>query len=266
VAARHRRISAEHLFRIVKAVGIVAGVILLVAAYQPIASSSLFALKRVSITGHTRFPPSQAEAVVRDVMDGNVLKGDLTEVREQLKQRPLIKDVVVTRIWPDTLRVELIEREPVAVVALSSGKLVCVDQEGTVLGDFELLGAQPPLLGWDERRSTLSRSANQQRLQLYLELKQALSRSDFDYWNQVDQVNVRNLRDVVISLEHSPATEIHLGHRDFHQRFSLILNILEDLLRGQVQATYIDVSDPSRVVIRPPTRSSEPAPASRRVQ
>jgi len=254
-AARHRRVSAAHLLRIVKAVGIVAVLVLLVAAYQPIASSSLFTLERVSITGNARFPTSEARALVRQVMGGHVLTGDLTDVREVLKQQPLVKEAIVTRILPDTLRVKLIEREPVAVVALSSGRLVCVDEAGTILGDFELLGALPPLLGWDERTSALSQSANRQRVQFYLELKQALSEPDLDYWNQVDRVDLRNLRDVVISLTPSPTTEIHLGVRDFHQRFSQILNILDDLLKGQLQATYIDVSDPSRVVVRPPRRN-----------
>lgn len=250
-AASDRRLSATRVLSTVKVLGLVVMIGFLVTAARALASSSLFALKRVSVIGHHRFPASQAESIVRKVMGANVWQAELSEVRRQLKQQPLIQEAVVTRIWPDTLRVELIEREPVAVVALRSGNLVCVDQQGIILGDFELLGAQPPLLGWDERRSELSQLANRQRLQLYLELKQALSAADLNYWSQVEQVNVRNLRDVVISLAQNPSTEIHLGHRDLRQRFTLALTILKDLLRGQAQVTYIDVSDPSRVVIRP---------------
>ncbi|MBI3949291.1 MAG: FtsQ-type POTRA domain-containing protein [Acidobacteria bacterium] len=264
-ASPHRRVSLAHIYRIVKAVGIAAVVVVLVAAYGPIASSSIFTLKQVRVTGNVRFPASQAEAIVREAMGQYILQGDLAEVRQALKQQPLIKDAVVTRILPDMLRVKLIEREPVAVVK-SSEKLVCVDKEGVILGDFSLMGAQPALLGWDERTSTLSRSTNLERLKLYLELKQALGAADLNYWNKVDQVDVRNLRDVVVSLSPSPTTQIHLGDRDFRQRFSLIVNILDDLLGGRLQVTYIDVSDPSRVVVRPPKRSDAQSSASRLAQ
>jgi cell division septal protein FtsQ len=258
-SVRPRRISSAHLLRIVKVVGVSAVVILLVAAYKPIVSSPLFSLKRITVTGAVRFPAGQAETLIRDVMGGNVFNADLADVRAAFKQQSLIKDATVTRILPDTLRVQLIEREPVAVVKLST-RLVCVDKEGVILGDFELMGAQPALLGWDERGSALSRSANLDRLARYLELKQILSQPDINYWNQVEQIDVRTLRDVVVTLMHSPMTEIHLGDHDFRQRFSLIQHILDEVLQDRLKVTYIDVTEPTRVVVRPPKPTDEPRP------
>jgi cell division protein FtsQ len=238
----------------------VVAVILIVLAYEPIVSSSVFTLKRIIVAGNVRTSTGQTQALVGQIMGGNVLKGDLAEVRQRLKQQALIKDAVVTRLLPDTLRVDLIERVPVAVVQLS-GRLACVDEEGTALGGFNLMGAQPALLGWDERGSALSHSANLDRLELYLELKRALSAPELNYWDKVDQVDVHNLRDVVVILTESPGTQIHMGNRDFQQRFGLILNRLDDVLKGRIEVSFIDVSDPTRVVVRPPKRIEGEQPA-----
>ncbi|RMG44182.1 MAG: FtsQ-type POTRA domain-containing protein, partial [Acidobacteria bacterium] len=221
--------------------------------------------------GNNRYPIDQAEALARQVFGSNVMEGHLGEVRQRLMREPLIKDAIVARLLPNALRIRLIEREPVAVVALSSGRLVCVDAEGVVLGNFELLGDQPPLLGWDERASALSRSRNRQRLRLYLELKRALTATGRDDWDQVDQVDIHDLSDVAVSLTRSPTTWIHLGDGDFGPRFALGLDVLDairhrnrqqlrrlgiplndEMLVAGVDITYIDVSHPSRVVVRLP--------------
>lgn len=274
-AAHRRSLSSERLAKTLKIGGAIAMMLiapfLLGAIFRPLASSSMFRLKRVTIEGNNRYPVEQAEALARQVFGSNVMEGRLRAVRQRLMEEPLIKDAIVARVLPNMLRIRLIEREPVAVVALSSGRLVCVDAEGVVLGNFELLGDQPPLLGWDERASALSRSRNRRRIQLYLELKRALTATGRDDWNQVDQVDIGNLSDVAVSLTRSPMTWIHLGDGDFGSRFALGLDVLDairhrnreqlrrlgiplndEMLATGVNITYIDVSHPSRVVVRLP--------------
>ncbi len=256
VTARVRSLSPASLRQFTKPAGVVVLLILFVGAYKPIVSSSLFDLKHVIVQGNMLIPASQAEALVRQVMGSHVYGGRLDDVRQAFKQQPLIKDVVVARLLPDTLRLVLIERKPIAVVRLSRG-LVCIDEDGKVVGDFSLMGAQPTLMGWDERTLAVSRAANLTRLRLYEDLKRALSQMKRNYWDElVNEVDVGNVDDVVINLKQSPITQIHLGDRDFARRFRSILNILDDVLQGRLSVSYINVSDPSRVVVRS-TQSGE---------
>jgi hypothetical protein len=241
-------------------------------AVHALTSASAFHLKTIRISGQTRVSAEEIEAIIRRAAKAGALHTDLRALRAELRHHPLIKDVEITRVLPDELRVRIVERTPAALVQ-HKGALVCVDEEGTILGDFHILGSQtlPLLMGWNEEDSEWARTENRRRVALYLELQKALSTPEPSYWDRVDQVNIRDLTNVTVNLTESPMTWIHLGDRDFRQRFELGLHILSavkkqdaaelrrlgvaptaELLQEDVTISYVDVSQPSRVVIRLP--------------
>jgi cell division protein FtsQ len=264
-ALKHWRIAA-----------IVAIAVAAAGAYRPITSSGFFALEKIEVQGNERVPASEIEATVRRLMGTNIFHHDLASVRGTLKQRPIIKDATVTRLLPDTVRVSLVERTPVAVVA-RSGKLVCVDEDGVTLGDYTLMGEQPgpTMLGWAESGTPLKIAENRQRIQRYLGLQQELSAKDSSEWNQIDQIDLSDRKDVVISLVRRPMTWIRLGDRDFHDRFVLSQTVLkavegrnreelqrlgiavsDEQLQEGLKISFMDVSRPPRVVVRLPSATA----------
>ncbi len=242
-------------------------------AYRALTSTSAFQVKTLRIEGNVRVPPEEIQALVREATARGTLRTDLGELRDRLRQHPLIKDVEITRVLPDELRLRIRERVPVALVAQSHRTPVCVDEEGVILGDFHLLGSQtlPLLVGWNEEDSDVARVENRHRVALYRQLQKELSEPEPSYWDRVDQVNIRDVQDVTVNLTESPMTWIHLGDRDFRRRFELSLQILNavkkqdamelrrlgvaptaELLQEDVTISYIDVSQPARVVVRLP--------------
>jgi len=247
--------------------------------------TAAFEMKTLRITGNARVSAEEIEAVVRRATSHGVLRTDLRTLRAELRKHPLIKDVEIARVLPDELRVRILERTPVALVARNRGTPVCVDEEGAIIGDFHLLGSQmlPLLVGWSEEASDLAAAENRQRVALYRQLQQELSAPEPSYWDRVDQVNLRDLKNVTVNLTESPMTWIHLGDRDFRRRFELSLQILSavkkqdaaelqrlgvrptaELLQEDVTISYIDVSQPSRVVVRLPERPRATTPARSR--
>ncbi|MCS6818010.1 MAG: FtsQ-type POTRA domain-containing protein [Blastocatellia bacterium] len=256
----------------------------LILAARALGPTAAFEPRTLRITGNVRVPIQEIEAIVRRATSRGLLRTDLHTLREDLRQHPLIKDAEIIRVLPDELRVRIIERTPVALVARHRGTPVCVDEEGMVIGDFHLLGLQtlPLLVGWNEEESELAAAENRQRVALYRQLQQELSAPEPSYWDRVDQVNLRDLKNVTVNLTESPMTWIHLGDRDFRRRFELSLQILSavkkqdaaelrrlgvaptaELLQEDVTISYIDVSQPSRVVVRlpEPARAREAATA-----
>jgi cell division protein FtsQ len=285
---RHRRFSIRSMVKHWRIAAMIVGAILLVGSYRVIMSSRLFALERIEVEGTANIPASRIEAMVRRAggrgrgspepgpndLRSSIFDLRLELVRDALKREPMIKEATVIRLLPDTVRVRVIERQPMAVVA-RSGKLVCVDEEGVILGDYALMGSgSPPLLGWEEGDTPVKVAANRERLQRYRELQHDLSAPAPNYWTQIDQVDLSDRKDVAISLVHRPTMWIHLGSREFRQRFELSqravealerrnqeelgrlgINLSDEMLGQVLQIRYIDVSRPPRVVVRLPNAS-----------
>lgn len=54
------------------------------------------------------------ETAVAEAVDGSFFSVDLERIREKLEQRPWIESASVRRVWPDTLRVRVVEQTPLA--------------------------------------------------------------------------------------------------------------------------------------------------------
>jgi hypothetical protein len=253
----------------------------LVTAYYAATTSSVFQLKTVEVEKNSRLSRADVEAAVKELAAKTVLDADLEAIRARLMQRPLVKEVEVFRRLPDTIKVVLSERQPAAMVARVNQTPVCVDEEAVIIGDFRLMADKslPLLFGWNEEESPLAMSENRQRIAIYKQLEKELSGPGPDYWSQIDQINLRSLQDVVLNLSDSPMTWIHLGDNEYGSRFALSMKILnavqrhdaaelrrlgiipsDEMMQADVTVSYIDVSQPSRAVIRlPEVRRTLPA-------
>lgn len=62
----------------------------------------------------THLDRPRLEAAVADAVDGSFFSVDLEQVRRKVEQLPWIESASVRRVWPDTLRVRVVEQVPLA--------------------------------------------------------------------------------------------------------------------------------------------------------
>lgn len=91
-----------------------------------------FKVKRVEVKGLERMDSLTVYAVALDQHSIAMPLVGLEKVRSQLLQYGWIEDARVSRRWPDTLVVDIIERKPAAVWQ-NNQKLVLIDATGVVL-------------------------------------------------------------------------------------------------------------------------------------
>ncbi|MDT7572953.1 MAG: cell division protein FtsQ [Actinomycetota bacterium] len=102
--------------------------------------SPLLAVRTVAVTGTTRLSPEQVRAAA-DVVRGTPLaRIDAGAVVRRVESLQAVSDVRVTRAWPSTLKLQVIERRPVAGVLTKAG-VTLVDAEGV---PFAAAPALPP--------------------------------------------------------------------------------------------------------------------------
>lgn len=82
---------------------------------------------------------------------------DLSDVKNQLEQRPWVESAAVRRVWPDRLAIEIREKKPLAY--WSDGRLVSRSGEVFSPSNPEVAGKLPLLSGPDERVMDVIRMA-----------------------------------------------------------------------------------------------------------
>lgn len=106
-------------------------------------SAAGFVVRQVEISGAVHQPRL---SIYREVLEGGsdaMLLTDLGAMRTRLQALPWVKDVSISRRWPDRLEIRVTERQPAALWQ-RHGSIRLIDVEGTILPSDDL-SAYPDL-------------------------------------------------------------------------------------------------------------------------
>jgi cell division protein FtsQ len=94
-----------------------------------------FSIKAVTIAGQGELSEAEILAVARIGPRNSLPFLDVAAVRERLRKLPLVKDVAVTKFFPDRLLIEVEERQPAALWQ-SDGAVHVVASDGMAIDDM----------------------------------------------------------------------------------------------------------------------------------
>lgn len=256
--------------------------ILLFVVYKQVVALSAFQLRNVEVSGSYRISSQEIEKAVRQNLANSLLTSDLHKLQNHLEAFTWVQNAEIVRILPDTLRVSIKERKPLALVRFNSQLPSWIDEEGVILGDYDstLDKDVPPLIfGFAKDASSTSHAENQERIQLYKNLMRALDNGPAKYSQLVEEIDLSNIKDVRLQLSQG-AVEVDLGDKDFRPRLTRALNILDALRRRDREALkdykfdsqileepekirFISVVHPTQVAIRPSRTTQSHTPTDK---
>jgi cell division protein FtsQ len=122
-----QRLSRIRWRRIAGAVALAAVLAGAVALYvSPVAR-----VQDVEVTGTSTVNATDIEDLA-DLRGASLLTMDTQDAADRIRELPMVKDVTITRSWPQTVRISVVERSPWAVWQVGSAAYV-VDDTGVVL-------------------------------------------------------------------------------------------------------------------------------------
>lgn len=189
---------------------------LLFMGYRTVTASSFFEMKNLELRGVERIQAEKIKQIVKShTVQNGVWNADVNLIKREIEEFRLAKDVSVSRVLPDTMRIIVDERIPVALVRLD-GKDFWVDEEGLLLERVGEKEKRPPftMFGWDEGENDKAKEKNKKRIELYLKLLEDWKSSDLA--NRVKAVDLTDLRQPQAIVEKSSKTiEIRLEGEDY---------------------------------------------------
>src|SRR5205085_9955716 len=105
------------------------------------------ALKTIEVTGAVHTPRGAVDAVTRGYVGGNLFKLDIANVQNDLGKLGWVSRIEAEKKLPDTLRIRIVERTPVALLQ-AGDKLQYVDERGAAFAELspQVGGGDLPLI------------------------------------------------------------------------------------------------------------------------
>jgi cell division protein FtsQ len=132
---RSRRIAVRRdqgkrrLKRVAVALGVIAALVAAAAATQ----TALLDVDGVRVDGVAHTAAADVRRVARIEVGDAMVGVDADRVAARIEELPWVAQATVARHWPGTIEIHVIEREPLAMVGLSEGRVALVDGDGRVL-------------------------------------------------------------------------------------------------------------------------------------
>jgi cell division protein FtsQ len=215
--------------------------------------------EQIEIQGN-RFVPEDAvtEKFSAD-MGRSVVRVPLTERRESLETLPWVEHAHVQRVMPNRLRIEIVERTPVAFLRTGSD-LSLVDAQGVILerpadGEFKF----PVVEGITE---SMARDARAERMNLYARFMKEIEAARPGAADHVSEADISDAADLRVTLTDmgSAASKtspilVHFGDSDFGNRFHLLADNIDQWRAGAGSVDSVDLRFARQVVVNPESKT-----------
>jgi hypothetical protein len=192
----------------------------------------------------------------------NILRLDIGALKARLRRSAWVRDAAVSRTLPDTLRVDVEEREPLALAELD--RLYLMDAEGVLI---DLFG--PRTAGFDLPVVRGLRGVDEEGRRERALRAGALLADLGELGGHVSEVEVEESGELRVVLR-AGGEVLKLGTPPFREAFATFLALRADLRERCPDAEYFDLRFRGRIVARaaappsaPPAPAAAPRPAPR---
>lgn len=194
--------------------------------------SSVLAVERVETAGLDVLAPAQVRRAAAVPLGEPLARVPVAAVEARVQSLAPVKDVDVSRAWPDRVRIEVVEREAVAVVE-RDGLLRGVDEEGVLFRSYRSRPSGLPVV----------RIAARTRAEALAEAARVIAAMPDDLAARVDHLSVETVDSISLRLRNGRT--VFWGSAVDSATKAEVLAVL---LRQQ--ASVYDVSVPGQPTIR----------------
>ena len=199
-------------------------------------NSSQFNIKEIKVANNHAYSPEEIIKQSELEVGGNIFSLNPDLARDQLLRNTDFRDVYVHRIFPDTIRIDVIEREPRALVQF--GTLYTIDAFGMVLSPRKKVsGLKLPIIRGLRVRGTEIRPVD--KGEACLNLLRQLEEKDIGSLVTIDEIRI--FSSDLIEMRANGDIEITLEQGDYGVQLGRLKTVLSKLGMDISRAREVDL-------------------------
>ena len=218
-------------------------------AYHFASRIILFRLETIEVTHNKRIDRREIIALANVRAGDDLIKLKLSQIGEQLEKNPWIESVRVKRYFPNTLAIEVAEREPVAVINV--GYLAYLDTKGTIfkpLNDGDSLN-YPIITGITDEDFTRDPTGTKRALTETVGLIALLKRGEVFRLDDVSELHYDPGFGFTLFTTQG-GIPVRLGTNGYQEKLARLARIYKELQPQMLTLEYIDLNYSDKIIVK----------------
>ena len=201
-----------------------------------------FLLTKVKISGYNILDEKDYQEIVSEFKVQSINNYKLRDISNKIEQNPFVKAVQVSRQFPNIIKINIVERKPLAIINLEE-KLM-IDNDAFVLPDHNYSDNAliPVLSGFNPAKDLYPYGEKTYSIKVKeaIFILNQLSKSYNKLYNNISEITLNSDDDYVIILSDRP-TRVILGKKDIITKLNILKTFDKSL--GQRQLTDFRLLD-----------------------
>lgn len=219
--------------------------------YSRVMASERLRVINVEVRGSRFLSEGEVRELLGPAVGENILNLDIESLKTRLRSSPWVADATVTRTLPDTLRVEVRERVPLALAELE--RLYLMDGDG---GLIDIYGPRTAVFDLPIVRGLQQAEPEDRRERAIV--AGGLLRDLGDLASEVSEVEVEKNGDLRVVLR-GAGEVVRMGAPPYRSRLSTFLSLREELRVRCPRAEWFDLRFRDRIYVMQPPEANPPA-------
>lgn len=214
--------------------------------------SETFTLTEVRVLGSRHVDAEELQRGLLQEFSGNLYRIRLQKVREFVEAKPWVQSCQVRRVFPNTLKVLIVERQPVALAKIED-ELFPVDRFGVVLeahgARFQYLDL-PVVRGLENSTQENVSAANRVKMETVMRALAELDSGPEKLSDRISEIDVTDPSCVALVPADRPI-KVFLGDSNYRERYRIYLSklaLMADLAQKYGAVDSVDLSVDHRII------------------
>ncbi|MDQ7063920.1 MAG: FtsQ-type POTRA domain-containing protein [candidate division KSB1 bacterium] len=216
-----------------------------------IQDNQAFSVQNIRVTGAYLVSADEILQAARDEAQKHIFKADLRTIEKRLAKFPQVKSVRVSRVFPNSIRIELEEREPVAVI-IDNG-IWGVDAEGVLLPRLQTVRGLdfPVIVGLQLRSYIAGEVVKNPRIRELAKILGELRQQNPVVYHLISEITMNKLTGVQLTLI-THQVPVILGRGRLMQKFNKLKSLYQYLLATHEMKSvrYLDLRFHDQIVLK----------------
>jgi cell division protein FtsQ len=235
-----RRIQVQRILVVARNILVVAALIIgAMWAYQQTQSDARFAVKRIEVQGVKHTPAAALDLITRQYTGLNLFKIDIARVQRDLGGLAWVSRIDIEKQLPDTLRIHITERQPVALVSLD-GRLLYIDANAVAFAELS------PQVGDDDL--PIITGASGAELQRAVTFVRDLRRRDPQVYSRISEIRPIPPRGFAL-FDRDLGAFVYANGEDLSSKWRDLYALIAAEQRPDIE--YADLRFNDRIVLKP---------------
>ena len=192
------------------------------------------------------------ESLISNVIEDVNIDKKVTKIAELVEDHPYVNAVRVSKHYPSEIKIEIMEREPIAIVNMDP--MLLLDENGFVLPDLGNLNDHdlPIMSNFNEDKELYPYGSKAISLKV-IECVSLLSKLKYQYeglYNNLSEIKMSSDNEIEMILADQP-TQIFIGDKNINYRINVLKEFERELEPRTISGfSYIDIRYDNQVIAK----------------